>query len=66
MGLLSYDLIGLIYYLSLQNDVFENEKLFKKKTTFKGKVGIFDIQNNKINYRLNFYKIEESKIKEIF
>ena len=66
LGLLSYDLIGLIYYLSLQNDVFENEKLFKKKTTFKGKVGIFDIQNNKINYRLNFYKIEESKIKEIF
>ena len=66
LGLLSYDLIGLIYYLSLQNNVFENEKLFKKKTTFKGKVGIFDIQNNKINYRLNFYKIEESKIKEIF
>ena len=66
LGLLSYDLIGLIYYLSLQNDIFENEKLFKKKTTFKGKVGIFDIQNNKINYRLNFYKIEESKIKEIF
>ena len=66
LGLLSYDLIGLIYYPSLQNDIFENEKLFKKKTTFKGKVGIFDIQNNKINYRLNFYKIEESKIKEIF
>ena len=66
LELLSYDLIGLIYYLSLQNDIFENEKLFKKKTTFKGKVGIFDIQNNKINYRLNFYKIEESKIKEIF
>ena len=66
LGLLSYDLIGLIYYLSLQNDIFENEKLFKKKTTFKGKVGIFDIQNNKINYKLNFYKIEDSKIKEIF
>ena len=66
LGLLSYDLVGLIYYLSLKNDVSEINKMFKKKNSFKGKIGIFDIENNKINHRLNFYKIENSKIKEIF
>ena len=66
LGLLSYDLVGLIYYLSLKHSIFETDKLFKKKTSFKGKIGIFDIKDNKINHRLNFYKIEESKIKEIF
>jgi len=41
-------------------------KVFKKKNSFKGKIGIFDIKNNKINHRLNFYKIEDKKIIEIF
>jgi len=63
---LSYDLIGLIYYLSLEEDLSEMNKIFKKKNSFKGKIGIFDILNNKIHHRLNFYKIENKKIKEIF
>ena len=41
-------------------------KIFKKKNSFKGKIGIFDIKNNKINHRLNFYKIEDQKLIEIF
>jgi ABC-type branched-subunit amino acid transport system substrate-binding protein len=66
LSLLSYDLIGLIYYLSLQNDISEINKIFKSKNSFKGKIGIFDIKDNKINHRLNFYKIENGSIKEIF
>ena len=66
LSLLSYDLVGLIYYLSLENDLTDINKLFKKKNSFKGKIGIFDIENNKINHRLNFYKIEDRKIKKIF
>lgn len=66
LGLLSYDLVGLIYYLSLQNNILEIDKLFKKKTSFKGKIGVFQIHNNKINHQLNFYKVDDSKIKEIF
>ena len=66
LSLLSYDLVGLIYYLSLENDLADVNKLFKRKNSFKGKIGIFDIENNKINHRLNFYKIEDSKIKKIF
>ena len=66
LSLLSYDLVGLIYYLSIDNDFADLSKLFKKKSSFKGKIGIFDIQNNKINHRLNFYKIDNGKIKKIF
>ena len=66
LSLLSYDLVGLIYYLSLKNDFSNFHKFFKVKNSFKGKVGIFDIKNNKINHRLNFYKVENKKLIEIF
>ena len=66
LSLLSYDLVGLVYYLSLKTDISNLNKLFKRKNSFKGKIGIFDIKNNKINHRLNFYKIEDKKLIEIF
>ena len=66
LSILSYDLVGLIYYLSINNDFSNLENLFKKANVFKGKIGIFDIKNNEINHRLNFYKIENKKIIEIF
>ncbi len=66
LSLLSYDLIGLIYYLSLNNELTDINKLFKKKNSFKGKIGIFDIKNNKINHRLNLYKVDDGKLIEIF
>jgi ABC-type branched-subunit amino acid transport system substrate-binding protein len=66
ISLLSYDLVGLIYYLSLKNDITNINKAFNSKNSFKGKIGIFDIKNNKINHRLNFYKIEDQKLIEIF
>jgi len=66
LSLLSYDLVGLVYYLSLKANLSDLNKLFKKKNSFKGKIGIFDIKNNKINHRLNFYKVENKKIIKIF
>ncbi len=66
ISLLSYDLVGLIYYLSLKDDLSQINKIFNAKNTFKGKIGIFDIEKNKINHRLNFYKIDDSTIKKIF
>ncbi len=66
LSLLSYDLVGLIYYLSLKNNILEIDKAFKDKNSFKGKIGVFEIENNKINHRLNFYKIEDGFISEIF
>ena len=66
LSLLSYDLVGLVYYLSINDELADLSKLFRKKNSFKGKIGIFDIQNNKINHRLSFYKVENGKIKRIF
>ena len=66
LALLSYDLIGLIYYLSLNNELIDINKIFKKKNSFKGKIGIFEIENNKINHKLNFYQINEGLLKKIF
>jgi len=66
LSLLSYDLVGLVYYLSLKKDILNLNKLFKKNNSFKGKIGIFDIKNNKINHRLNFYKVENKNLIEIF
>jgi hypothetical protein len=66
LSLLTYDLVGLVYYLSLKTDLSNLNKLFKKQNSFKGKIGIFDIKNNKINHRLNFYKIEDKQLIEIF
>ena len=66
LSFLSFDLVGLIYYLILQNNSIVSEKIFTKKTLFKGKIGIFEIKNNKINHILNFYKVENDKFKKIF
>ena len=66
LSLLSYDLVGLVYYLSLKNDLSDINKSFQKKNSFKGKIGIFEIDNNKINHRLNFYKVDKGILKEIF
>ncbi len=66
LSLLSYDLVGLIYFLSLNNEITDINKLFKKKNSFKGKIGIFDIKDNKIYHRLNFYQIKDGDLIEIF
>tara|TARA_B110000027_G_scaffold84441_1_gene89625 strand:+ start:600 stop:1760 length:1161 start_codon:yes stop_codon:yes gene_type:complete len=66
LSFLSFDLVGLVYYLILENKSIINEKIFTKKTLFKGKIGIFEIKNNKINHILNFYKVENGEFKKIF
>ena len=66
LSFLSFDLVGLVYYLILKNNSIVDDKIFTKKTLFKGKVGIFEIKDNKINHILNFYKVENKKFKKIF
>jgi len=66
LSFLSFDLVGLIYYLIIQNNSIIDEKIFTEKNLFKGKIGIFEIKNNKINHILNFYKVENNEFKKIF
>jgi hypothetical protein len=41
LSFLSFDLVGLIYYLILQNNLIIDEKMFTEKTLFKGRIGVF-------------------------
>ena len=66
ISFLSYDLIGLVYYLLINNDFETNENLFIKKNKFKGKIGIFEINRKTITHQLNFYEIKEESFKKIF
>ena len=66
ISFLSYDLVGLIYFLIYQNDFKVDDKIFYKKNKFKGKVGIFEINKNKNSHLLNFYAAEDKKFKKIF
>ena len=66
LSLITYDLVGLIYYLLRQNDFLVDEKIFEEKNTFKGMSGNFQIKNKKSNHVLNFYKVEGNSFIEIF
>ena len=66
LSFLSYDLIGLVYFLIYENDFKISKKIFYKKNKFKGKIGIFEISKNTITHQLNFYSIEDNKFKKIF
>ena len=66
ISFLSYDLIGLVYYLLINSDFNTNENLFIKKNKFKGKIGIFEINKKTITHQLNFYEIQDKYFKEIF
>ena len=66
ISFLSYDLVGLVYYLAKTNDSDIVNKIFDKQTVFKGKTGIFEIENKNIKHLLNFYKVEDNKFIEIF
>ena len=66
VSLLGFDLVGLIFYLSKVNDFKLNNKIFDQKNTFKGKIGLFEIEDKRIKHVLNFYKVENNKFKKIF
>ena len=66
LSFLSYDLVGLLYFLIYENNFKISKKIFYKKNKFKGKIGIFEINKNTITHQLNFYSIEDNKFKKIF
>tara|TARA_Y100000590_G_scaffold52051_1_gene54606 strand:+ start:287 stop:1438 length:1152 start_codon:yes stop_codon:yes gene_type:complete len=66
VSFLSYDLLGLVYYLIYKNNFVVDKKIFYKKNKFKGKIGIFEINKNQITHQLNFYVVEDEKFKKIF
>ena len=66
LSFLSYDLVGLVYYLIYKNNFKISENIFYRENKFKGKIGIFEINKNIITHQLNFYSIENEQFKKIF
>ena len=66
ISFLSYDLMGLVYYLIYKNSFNVEKKIFYEESRFKGKTGIFEIKENKITHELSFYSVENKQFKKIF
>ena len=59
--ILSYDAIGLIYYLWKNNIKINTASDFNFKKEIKAKIGKFKISDNKVLQKLEIYKLEENK-----
>ena len=59
--ILSYDAIGLIYYLWKNNIKINTASDFNFKKEIKAKIGNFKISDNKVLQKLEIYKLEENK-----
>ena len=66
LSFLSYDLMGLVYYLIYKNNFSVNQNIFYEKNKFIGKIGVFEIDKNTITHELNFYSVDEQRFKKIF
>ena len=66
ISFLSYDIMGLIYYLIYKNDFIISNKMFSENNIFKGKTGVFQINNRNITHELSFYSIENKEFIKIF
>ena len=55
--ILSYDSVGLVYYLWKKNIKVNSSKDFNMKNDIKGKIGSFRISGNKVIQKLNIYSL---------
>ena len=59
--ILTYDAIGLIYYVWKKNGKISSVSDFSFKGRIKGKIGTFSFENKKTFQELNIYKAEKNK-----
>ena len=61
ISIISYDVTGLIYYLWKNNPNIKSLNDFNLNKEIKGKIGNFQILENKVIQKLQIYKFEENK-----
>ena len=59
--ILTYDALGLIYYVWRKNGKISSINDFSFKGKIKGKIGTFNFNEKKVSQDLNIYKIEEKR-----
>ena len=62
--ILSYDALGLIYYVWSKNNRINSINDFFIKEKIKGKIGTFEFKDNRVSQKLKMYKTENKKFKE--
>jgi hypothetical protein len=62
--ILSYDALGLIYYIWNKKNGINTVGDFFIKEKIKGKIGTFEFKDNKVLQQLKMYKTENNKFKE--
>ena len=62
--ILSYDAIGLIYYIWNKNNTINTISDFFIKKQIKGKIGTFEFKDRQVSQILKMYKTENNKFKE--
>ena len=61
---MSYDAVGLIYYAWKQPGEIKSVNDFNFKKDIKGKVGKFNISDNKVIQKLKVYRIKDGNFTE--
>ena len=64
ISILSYDALGLIYYVWKKNDGISSINNFFIKEKIKGKIGTFEFTDGAVLQQLKIYKTENNKFKE--
>ena len=62
--ILSYDALGLIYYVWKKNKGITTLNDFFIKEKIKGKIGTFEFSDSRVTQQLKIYKTENNEFKE--
>jgi len=65
ISILSYDILGLIYYLKKKQGDNLLKNIFNKKMTYVGEIGEFSFENKTVNHKLNIYQVLDNKFLKI-
>ena len=65
ISILSYDILGLIYYLKKTQKNILIKNIFSEKNSYVGEIGEFSFENKVVTHKLKFYQVFENKFLEI-
>ena len=65
ISILTYDALGLIYYIWEKNKKINTVRDFLIKNKIKGKLGRFNFENSKLYHDLEIYRAEDNKFSKM-
>ena len=65
IAILSYDILGLIYYITKNQKNNFTKEILNSKKSYIGEVGTFFFKDNQITHKLNMYQVLNNKFVKI-